>query len=147
MEEIENLAAETRYIAAYESYLRLMRAIDQRHEESLISSEARDSLRNTLYNKVNIRVMIERAKEVENTLDFEDTGEGWTHGSTIFGITTVYRKCEDGTLIVKIDGVQENLRIFELCAVIHEVDLFQDWVPLCRQSEMIDKVGKAELIP
>mmetsp|Transcript_26097 Transcript_26097/g.28462 ORF Transcript_26097/g.28462 Transcript_26097/m.28462 type:complete len:217 (-) Transcript_26097:152-802(-) len=41
----------------------------------------------------------------------------------------------------------DDLPIFELCAVMKEVDLFHEWVPFCKESVMVDRIGRAELIP
>lgn len=45
-----------------------------------------------------------------------------------------------------MEGTLENLPLFEQCAVIHEIDLFKQWIPFCNESILIDKIGNAELV-
>ncbi len=40
-----------------------------------------------------------------------------------------------------------DLPIFEVCAVIHEVDLFSEWLPFCSDAKTVKKIKHGELIP
>jgi hypothetical protein len=67
----------------------------------------------------------------------------------MFGIKTYYRKSNqsgDSNITVKMEGVVDDLPVFEQCAVIHEVDLFHQWIPFCCESVNISKIGNAELV-
>ena len=46
-----------------------------------------------------------------------DQEEGWTLASTLFGVTTHYRREENGTLSMKIEGKMEGLPLFDQVAV------------------------------
>jgi hypothetical protein len=93
-----------------------------------------------------INLMIERSNNLTEALAITDVDSSWTHGITYFGITTHYKLAADGTIKFRLEGVLENLPIFEQCAVIHEIDLFKEWIPFCSDSMMVDKIGKSELI-
>eukprot|EP01031_Cornospumella_fuschlensis_P025323 gene25323-30578_t len=89
-----------------------------------------------------------RYQEVMETLHYEDDPAEWTFGTSYFGITTHYKvDHSDNSLVLKLEGVLEDLPLFEQCAVIHEVDLFPTWLPFCREGKLIEKLGIAELIP
>eukprot|EP01034_Spumella_vulgaris_P034195 gene34196-42163_t len=45
-----------------------------------------------------------------------------------------------------MEGVMDNLPLFEQCAVVHEVDLFKDWVPLCSASKTVEKISVADIV-
>eukprot|EP01035_Chromulina_nebulosa_P018040 gene18040-23682_t len=90
--------------------------------------------------------MIERCLEIERALTIADVDPNWILGLTYLGITTHYHVDDDGIIAIRMEGILENLPIFEQCAVIHEVDLFKEWVPFCRESIGIDRLGHAEII-
>jgi hypothetical protein len=96
--------------------------------------------------------MIERAKDITDTLahdmNMHDVSD-WTLGANYFGILTHYKKSNekgDNSLIIKMEGVMDNLPLFEQCAVVHEVDLFKEWVPLCNASKTVEKISIADLV-
>ena len=93
-----------------------------------------------------IELMMIRSEEVQQTLDFDGNDVNWTLGVSYLGVTTHYRECEDNSIIVKLDGILEDLPLFEQFAVIHEIDLFKKWAPLCNESEFLDKIGRAEIV-
>lgn len=70
-----------------------------------------------------IEMMIKRSEELKVALSISDIDSSWTHGITYFGITTHYKLAPDGTMQFRLEGVLENLPIFEQCAVIHEIGI------------------------
>jgi len=74
-------------------------------------------------------------------------GGDWIWGSSFFGVETHYKIAPEGDLTVRMEGLMEDLPLFEQCAVIHEVDLFKTWIPFCCESKCVTKLGQAELIP
>ena len=70
----------------------------------------------------------------------------WVFGSRYLGVTTHYVVRPDGLLTLHVDGVVDNLPFFEQLCVINEIDLFKEWVPFCYSSEMLHRVGHAELL-
>lgn len=141
IEEIVSLTEDCRYLAArelYESYLKK------------IGSES-DALRKQCAQLLEIHcdvieLMLMRSEEVQQTLDYDGNDVNWTLGVSYLGVTTHYRECEDNSIIVKLDGILTDLPLFEQFAVIHEIDLFKEWAPLCNESEFLDKIGRAEVI-
>lgn len=69
----------------------------------------------------------------------------WIFGMTFLGVTTHYKVEEDGLLSVKIQG-QQDLPLFEALCVINEVDLFNEWVPCCNRSQLVQRLANAELL-
>jgi aminoglycoside/choline kinase family phosphotransferase len=43
-----------------------------------------------------------------------------------------------------MEGVVDDLPTIEQCAVVREIDLFQEWFPLCSKSVMVDSIGHAD---
>lgn len=61
----------------------------------------------------------DRCREVNDLLQNEDTEERWVLGATHFGINTYYLHCvDDNSLMVKLEGVMEDLPIFEQISVL-----------------------------
>ena len=135
--------ASSRYLAARETYRKLCLDL----AEPNISAEDRLLVEESLASNQSIQTMLERAEKIQHALEFVDTSENWILGADMFGILTYYRKCEDdpNSIIVKIHGTMDNLPLFEQLAVMHEIDLFQEWVPFCTESRLIDKAGQAEV--
>jgi hypothetical protein len=72
--------------------------------------------------------------------------EDWILGTTYFGITTHYKQAADGCISVRLEGTLEGVGMVEQAAVIHEMDLFSEWIPFCNNSKTLTKLGSAELV-
>lgn len=149
-ERIFSLINDCRYLAAYESYKQLpINATNCKPSLSTTSSQ-RESEITTVEQK--IANLVERVNEInEASGNSQQSNQlhdnySWILGSTLFGISTYYRRVGANDIVVKLEGTVHDLPIFEQCAVIHEVDLFSTWVPLCDKSILIEKIGKAELL-
>lgn len=150
VQEILDLIAGYRYLAAFEKYTTLREKLSQEgdHDESMTKDWHDETEQAIKENIVEIEKMLERAEEVQTTLEYEDNPDQWIYGTQMFGIKTYYQiDKSDNSIIIKLEGVMEDLPLFEQCAVIYEIDLFKEWIPFCRESELVDKVGKAELVP
>ena len=146
MEYIYSLIDDCRYLAAYESYQQLTLNTTNCQQPSLSPLE---EIKTILDDK--IVKLIERVNEINEASGSSQKSNqhhdsSWILGSNLFGISTYYRRVGVNDIVVKLEGTVHDLPIFEQCAVIHEVDLFSTWVPLCTQSILIEKIGKAELI-
>lgn len=86
------------------------------------------------------------ARKVLVLADVDRVDSSWSHGSSLFGIHTHYKLTDDGSIMIRLEGEQNNLPMFEQLAVIHEVDLFHEWVPFCDASSCIEKVGPSEIV-
>ena len=75
-----------------------------------------------------------------------DDEDEWLPGSTLFGVITKYKKLDNGLISVLIQGKQEDLPIFEQMTVLHEIDLYKEFIPLCNKSLLIDYLSPSELI-
>ncbi len=145
--QILTLIEDCKYLSAQEVFTSL--SVEMAKEEpSKISPDDCVAIKAALdVHSVAIATMIERAKEIQATLNYEDTNANWILGANYFGVMTHYRKCaEDGSIVLKMEGVLDNLPLFEQCAVIHEIDLFKDWAPFCSESKTIEKFSAADLM-
>lgn len=143
IQEILDLVATCRYLAARKEYNDLLAAL----EESSVPEEVREAVKLHLELDETVQTMLERAVLIEHSIHFVDTSDDWILGADMFGIQTHYRKCEDdvNAIVVKIEGKLDDLPLFEQMAVLHEIDLYKEWAPFCTSSVMIDKIGNAEL--
>eukprot|EP01039_Chlorochromonas_danica_P001567 gene1567-1712_t len=159
MKQIIDLVLDCRYLAAHELYAQLLSDLKSTEDTTTATTSAPDDeatiisyqqfLQNLLKeNDVIIQKLLTRYQEVMETLHYQDSDQPWIEGAHLFGVTTSYQyDTSDHSLIIKLEGVMEELPIFEQCAVIHEVDLFPTWLPFCKEGVTVDKVGIAELIP
>jgi hypothetical protein len=143
LEQILELIDSSRLLAAKKAY------VDFQSEKS--SSDDISELLDTIQPKID--KMMERAAAVEEILRSTSIAEepkasdGWLLGAEYFGIKTFYRVIsETGLISVLMMGTQTDLPLFELLAVIHEVDLFKTFIPFCNESSLITKVAAAELV-
>jgi hypothetical protein len=132
-----------RYLAAKQAHDRLVQEIDAQSKDG----ESREKMHAALRDNPEVRTMLERSAMVEEALHSSDDGEEWILGAELFGTVTHYKKCKDdeNAIIVKIEGTMNDLPLFEQMAVIHEIDLYNEWAPFCTDSVLVDKIGKAEL--
>ncbi len=105
-----------------------------------------------LANRARLKEVIHRARQIKQAVNLEReidwTGDGtsqWKLGAEYLGIETYY-KVDDGRITVRMQGGLTDLPLFEQCAVIHEIDLFSEWVPFCNDSALLEKLGPAELL-
>ena len=75
-----------------------------------------------------------------------NVSQNWTLASTHFGIKTYYRREEDGTLSVQLEGSLENVPLFEQICVLKEVDLHYKWSPFCTASMTVADLGKLDTV-
>ncbi len=158
-----------RYLAAdelYKSFLEEIRtaevALEQRQKQDHSNSEPfhlehmsseniikwLESAKGSLAKKDReLKVLTERIVEIRSALEYQDKQDQWVLGASHFGVNTYYKLDEeDGSIIIKMEGSNEELPLFEQCAVIHEADLFHTWVPFCTSALLIDKISTGELI-
>eukprot|EP00554_Chaetoceros_debilis_P010048 CAMPEP_0194106706 /NCGR_PEP_ID=MMETSP0150-20130528/6688_1 /TAXON_ID=122233 /ORGANISM="Chaetoceros debilis, Strain MM31A-1" /LENGTH=1103 /DNA_ID=CAMNT_0038794923 /DNA_START=135 /DNA_END=3443 /DNA_ORIENTATION=- len=70
----------------------------------------------------------------------------WTPCLHHNGITSSYRREEDGSLSLKVEGEINGLPLFEQVAVMREVDLYHTWAPVCKKSRKICSLGKLDTV-
>ena len=90
--------------------------------------------------------MISRASDASDVLAMGNVDESWILGVSMFGTTTHYKLLDGGSMMIRLEGDLDDLPMFEQLAVIHEVDLFHEWVPFCCTSRTITKLSPVELI-
>ena len=143
-QRLKDYMLNSRYLAAEKEYNTLQAFISNRANEShsdykhICSAVA----------ELDIEKMLRRCDEVKAAIEAvgDTTPEHWTLGTTMFGITTYYHVDDDGLLSVRMEGVQEDLPLFEQLAVIYEVPLFHEWVPFCSSSTLVAQLTHTELI-
>uniref|UniRef100_A0A7S2L8G5 START domain-containing protein n=1 Tax=Leptocylindrus danicus TaxID=163516 RepID=A0A7S2L8G5_9STRA len=127
--------------AATEQAERDSAAAIEQHRQLITLS--RDILRakQTEFDALNIR-----AKDFQQARENLVEDDDWTLAQTLFGITTSYRREEDGTLSVKLEGELSGVPLFEQLAVLREVDLYTEWAPFCSKADKLAQVGKIEVV-
>jgi hypothetical protein len=90
--------------------------------------------------------MESRAKDASDVLAMGNVDESWILGQSMFGTTTHYKLLNGGSMMIRLEGDLDDLPMFEQLAVIHEVDLFHEWVPFCSTSRTVTKLSPVELI-
>eukprot|EP00978_Attheya_sp_CCMP212_P038000 scaffold184061_cov48-Attheya_sp.AAC.2 len=71
--------------------------------------------------------------------------EDWILTQTSNGIMTYYRREEDNSLTIKLEGDLTGVPLFEQLAILREVDLFHTWSPFCIKSEKIAQLGTIDV--
>lgn len=145
MEEVLQFIEDCRYVGAYEKLQEVKRIV--RHPE--FPTEGKRAFDDALQvHQEKLDLMTIRYHEIQDALKEDEDDSEWIFGLEMFGIRTHYQHDSKSNQIkIKLDGLMNDLPLFEQCAVIHEVDLFHEWVPFCRESQTIEKIGKAELFP
>jgi hypothetical protein len=75
-----------------------------------------------------------------------NTPTSWTLSQTLFGITTHYRREDDNTLSVKIEGELHGIPLFEQMVVLRECDLYHLWAPFCNESRKLAQLDKMDVV-
>jgi hypothetical protein len=70
----------------------------------------------------------------------------WTLAQTLFGVTTYYRREDNGSLSIKLEGQLEGVALFEQVAVLREVDLHSKWAPFCSSSLTVAHLDKLDTV-
>ena len=70
----------------------------------------------------------------------------WTLASSLFGVKTFYRREEDGSLSLKLEGELKDCPLFEQVCVLKEVDLHYKWAPFCTSSMTIADLDKLDTV-
>jgi hypothetical protein len=136
LSDVFSLMTDCRYLAAYQKYEELVADEQTKQFMESISEETKEKL----------NMLATRAEEIKRALHYEDEGDDWILGNTMFGINTFYRMGSDGNMKVKLEGLMEDLPLFEQIAVMYEVELFKEWVPFCQASDLVEKVDRTELL-
>ena len=75
-----------------------------------------------------------------------DVNDDWTLAQTLFGVTTYYRREEDGSLSIKLEGRLDGVPLFEQVAVLREVDLHHKWAPFVSSSLTVAHLDKLDTV-
>lgn len=144
-EQMGHLVENSRYLAAHDILIKVQGALTSEEVDEPVKACLRELFDS---NHKMVEKLKVRHKEVLETLHYQDADQKWTVGAHMFGITTSYQYDQsDHSLIIKLEGVMEELPLFEQCAVINEVELFPTWLPFCREGVTVDRLGKADIIP
>jgi len=112
-----------------------------------ISEEDKNAMKISLQGNQHIITLLKKTAEIRQAMEYHDScADDWVYGSNMFGITTYYRTSTTGgdCITIKMEGVIDDLPTIEQCAVVREIDLFQEWFPLCSKSVMVDSIGHAD---
>jgi hypothetical protein len=145
MDEVLQLIDDYRYIGAFDKYQTILQDLQSGQLPLEVKEEWETKI---AQNKQVIDTMLARAQEVEDTIARKENQTEWIFALQMFGISTYYQlDTKSNEIKIKLEGEMEDLPLFEQCAVIHEVDLFKEWIPFCRESINVAKLGRAELLP
>lgn len=81
-----------------------------------------------------------------NCRDNMGDSEEWTVAQTLFGVTTSYRREDDGSLSMKLEGELVGTPLFEQVCVLREIDLHSHWAPFVTSSLTIAHLDKLDTI-
>ena len=96
--------------------------------------------------RAKIELLKERATKIQQVLQHEDS-ENWILGHEHGGIQTYYCKnSQDNSIKLKMEGTLEDIPLYEQFVVLHEMDLYHTWAPLCLESKLIEKPCIGEFI-
>ena len=125
-----------RLFAAFKELEKLKDIKNQNNYENLKERIENELERNLIF----FSRLVKRVEELNQIIqDTSDSLDDWILGSELFGIKTFYRIEDDGLLSLRMEGIQE-IPIFEQLAVLYEVDLFNQWMPFCSQSELLKQI-------
>ncbi|CAB9511255.1 expressed unknown protein [Seminavis robusta] len=96
--------------------------------------------------KEKFALLMKRAPLLLECRDNMDQSEGWTLAQTLFGVTTCYRREDDGSLSIKLDGELKGVPLFEQVAVLREVDLHSFWAPFVSSSQTLAHLDKLDTV-
>lgn len=142
VDEIVNLILDARLLAAKAAYDKLVSLLASQDDASEVADRVRKRLREC---DAVIHQMLDRVDETLKLLQLSTVDDSWTLGMNYLGITTHY-KTDEGCLNVRLEGNLDELPLFEQTAILHEVDLFTEWVPLCTSSKLLTKVSISDII-
>ena len=95
-QEILNLIAASRYLAAKLLYDRLHESLAQCPNQSLLDKMNADST---------VTAMVTREREARALLAIGDgLDSSWILGNVLFGTTTHYKLADDGTMMIRLEG-------------------------------------------
>ncbi|EEC48114.1 predicted protein, partial [Phaeodactylum tricornutum CCAP 1055/1] len=97
-------------------------------------------------NKAAIDKLENRVRIFRKALHNLNEDDEWTYASTHFGIKTFYRREEDQSLSVKLEGEIEGVPLFEQICVLKEVDLHYKWAPFCSSSMTVADLDKLDTV-
>ena len=86
---------------------------------------------------------VARARELASQLRaardaFRDgRDDGWIFGVEYMGVSTSYKSGEGGELWLKTEGAMDDMDVLAATAVIREVGLFGEWIPMCKFSRVV----------
>jgi hypothetical protein len=134
--------AATRYLKAREHFRRIETIVD-----SLPTGQQREDLLQRLHSN-EWSDLSSRCTDIDKALrEFHmEAGDGWTLGMDMFGYKTHYVLEDDGNVLVRVEGSQTNLPLFELMATIREIPLYHEWMPFCNKSYLVHKISDHDLI-
>jgi len=152
----ENIVSK-RLLAARDVYDSLIRMLEEENSEGLtVTDEDRAGIQQQMKDRSSeIEKMLVRSDKTKQVIAsglFTDgseeppSEENWLLGANLFGTRTWYKEADSGLISVLIRGNQKEIPIFEQLCVVHEVDMWNEFVPFCVQSELVSNVGHAELV-
>jgi len=115
--------------------------VEEKRRKNLQETKALLKDKNEEFNELKKRALI--FQKVKAGFNFDND---WIKSQTHNGITTYYKREDDGTLSIKIEGEMVGLPLFEQIAVLREVDLFHTWAPFCRKSRKLAELGRLDAV-
>jgi hypothetical protein len=93
--------------------------------------------------KSKIDQMLKRANGATHILHAaHNQSDDWILSNHHFGVDTHYKIDDDGLLLLKMEGNQHDVPLFEQLAVVYEVSLFSKWAPFCSSSSLVSQICK-----
>jgi hypothetical protein len=130
---------EARLLYSRKEYLKLQKYMEENSNDTELINDIKLKLEP---HKVLLDKMMYRCEEVDNAIRGANTNEdNWILGSQHFGVNTHYKVDDDGLISIRMEGIQENLPLYEQICVIYEVALYSKWVPFMNISKLLYELG------
>ncbi len=130
--EILELTRDARFLAAKEVWDANSAALSEIQDASM---------------KAELELAHKRVQEVTVALQDQELTSDWTHAISYFGIDTHYQYRQGSReMSIRMEGTLQGVPLFEQAAVVHEVDLWTDWIPFVTHAKTVEKVSHGEII-
>jgi len=133
LKEIEYLRGRDKILLAFKKWEELERKLTDGKKEDLLK---------TLSENPSIQTLKKEASEVNKLMSEFDSNEGWTLVNDKDGVRSYYRHETSSPMhSMKIEGIIPA-PLFNVLAIIYEVDLYITWWPLLREVKQVKEISK-----
>ena len=143
LQRVVHLITQERHLIAYSLYKStLVRIQQQTHTNHQQAEIFLQNHQREFYKLEQQARIFHRAKQ--NAI--ADPNSPWIQCHVHQNVTSSYRREEDGSLSLKVEGDIAGLPLFEQVSVMREVDLYHNWAPFVSKSSKLAQLGKMDQV-